>query len=467
MDANREARSPWIPFLAGLLAGGAGAVLAAAFLRERPRLDPGLIRSRRDHPALPPTVVIPGLLGSELRGQDGSRVWLNAGNALGYYDLSLPLRVPLADSADDLRPGGLLGTDTLLPRLFGFTEYADLLRVLDSAGFDRDPVAPATRASYHVFTYDWRRDLIDSARRLDETLERLADERGDPRARFNVIGHSMGGILLRYYLRYGTAEPGPDAAVTWAGARRIANAVIVASPCAGTVLALDALLNGSRVGFSTTTLAPQVIAPMVSMYELLPPAPAPALVDASGSDLALDLHDLATWERFAWGPFHPRDELHPVSEDLDRSKEFLTAALARGRAFHEALGRAPDTPCPVRLVALGGDCLATLGRAVVPEAPGQPPRIEPANEDEARVLYEAGDGRITRASVLCAHRATPELTHPADNGIPELAHAFFGAADHHGIYQEPTFQSILLRLLLRPLPTPPPEALPGPISVLA
>jgi hypothetical protein len=27
-----------------------------------------------------------------------------------------------------------------------------------------------------------------------------------------------------------------------------------------------------------------------------------------------------------------------------------------------------------------------------------------------------------------------------------------GGADHHGIYQEPTFQSILLRILLRSAP---------------
>src|SRR5439155_27036 len=82
---------------------------------------------------------------------------------------------------------------------------------------------------HHVFSYDWRRDLIETARRLHDTLETLAEACGDPAARFNVIGHSMGGLVARYYLRYGTAEPdaGP---VTWAGARRIANLVLVAVP---------------------------------------------------------------------------------------------------------------------------------------------------------------------------------------------------------------------------------------------
>jgi hypothetical protein len=165
----------------------------------------------------------------------------------------------------------------------------------------------------------------------------------------------------------------------------------------------------------------------------------------------VDLHDPRTWERFGWGPWHPTDPLHPAPEDLDRAREFLSATLSRARAFQRALSHAPDSPCPARVLVFGGDCLATVGRGVAPELPGQPPRLEPANEDEARLLYEAGDGRVTRSSVLVSYLATGERDeHPHDNGIPELSHAFFGAADHHGLYAEPTFQSALLRQLLRP-----------------
>jgi hypothetical protein len=63
-------------------------------------------------------------------------------------------------------------------------------------------------------------------------------------------------------------------------------------------------------------------------------------------------------------------------------------------------------------------------------------------------MMEAGDGRVTRASVLAAH--LPEGDDSDTGGLPEVSQAFFGSADHHGIYREPTFQSILLRLLLRP-----------------
>jgi hypothetical protein len=102
------------------------------------------------------------------------------------------------------------------------------------------------------------------------------------------------------------------------------------------------------------------------------------------------------------------------------------------------------------VVLLGGDCLPTLARAMVPEPRGTPPRFEPATHREADAMFEAGDGRVTRASVLAAHLPGAEEA-DTGSGLAEVSHAIFGSAEHHGIYREPTFQSILLRLLLRPV----------------
>ncbi len=170
-------------------------------------------------------------------------------------------------------------------------------------GFRPARTSGAAGMSQHVFAYDWRRDLVESARRLDETLAALADARGDADTQFNVVGHSMGGLIARYYLRYGTAEPDPDAPVTWAGARRIRNLILVAVPNGGGVHALEALLLGNRVGLSYATLASPVVTRMPSVYQLLPPIGAPALVDHTGEPIDADLHDIETWRRFGWGPF--------------------------------------------------------------------------------------------------------------------------------------------------------------------
>ena len=446
-DETPHPSSSWWPFAAGLLTGAAGLVLARA-LAPKPSLDARLLRGlRRDEDATPPTVLVPGILGSELVRPDGTQVWLNLRTTVGAYDLSLPPTLPLSESRDELVPAGLLGVDAALPRLFGFTEYADFLELLADAGFGTNGVGPTK----HVFTYDWRRDLIESARRLGNSLDALAETIGDPDARFNIVGHSMGGLVARYYLRFGGAEPG--GAVTWAGARRVENLVLVATPSGGSVPSLDALLNGNRVGLSSTTLAASVVAHMPSLFQLLPAAAAHPLVDSKGEPLDADPRDPGTWERLGWGPWAPRAgrrrEEPTAASDPEAEKAFLVAVLARTRTFHAALAQAPATACPVRVLAIGGDCLATPARAIVPERRGVPPRFEAWTRAEAEFLQEAGDGRVTRASVLASHLPDAHADEPGC-GIPELSRVMFGSADHHGIYSEPTFQSVLLRLLLRP-----------------
>jgi pimeloyl-ACP methyl ester carboxylesterase len=433
----------WGPFFMGLVAGGVGATIAHRQMRRR-LVDPRLIKWPRER--LTPVVVVPGAMGSGLERPDGTKVWLSWGNAVGSYELTLPCVLPLCESKDELLASGLLGAESLLPRLFGFTEYADLLELLHTAGFEA--AGRNGRPSYHIFSYDWRRDLVESARRLEAQLDALAERLGDPDARFNVVGHSMGGLVSRYYLRYGGAEPKEGAPVTWAGARRIQNLILVAVPNGGTISALDGLFNGHRVGLSSTTLAASVVTAMPSIYELLPPQGAPAFVSEDGEPLDVNLHDPELWRRHGWGVFSRDARESADAVTAERRQRFMEAALLRGKAFQAALSRHPDTPCPVRVISLGGDCLPTLARAVLPRQPGAPPRFEPDTRAEAEAMFDAGDGRITRASVLASWSEAADDDAPS--GVPEVAQCFFGSADHHGIYAEPTFQSILLRLLLRP-----------------
>src|SRR5262249_3989118 len=157
---------------------------------------------------VPPVVFVPGILGSELLRPDGTPVWLSLANALGYHDLHLPLCFPHNEQPYDLVPGRLVGTDGLLPRLFGFRAYEDFVHLLEAAGFRRHPAEPGG-LGYHVFTYDWRRDVVWAARRLHQAIEQLAEARRDRNLRVTVIGHSLGALVARHYLRYGTEEAGP------------------------------------------------------------------------------------------------------------------------------------------------------------------------------------------------------------------------------------------------------------------
>ena len=231
----------------------------------------------------------------------------------------------------------------------------------------------------------------------------------------------------------------------------------MATPNGGALPALGAILSGSRVGLSYTTLAASVVARMPSVYQLLPPGGTHVLLDSNDVPVEADLHDPATWERFGWSPFGPVDERRAPE------RAFVKAALARARAFHAALARPPESPCPVPVSLVGGDCLPTLARAVVGEGPaGQPPRFEPKTPTEQELMYEAGDGRVTRSSVLASHLPEARAAETG-SGIPEATRVYFGAADHHGLYADPAFQSLILRLLLDtpdrslpPHPIPPP-----------
>ena len=273
----------------------------------------------------------------------------------------------------------------------------------------------------------------------------------------------MGGLVVRYYLRYGGAEPRPGAPVRWAGARRAASVIQVATPNAGSIPALSAILRGERVGFSYTTLAAPVIQRMPSMYQLLPPCGSRPLIDPDGRQLDDDLHDPETWTKFGWGPFAPG-----ANGSLAAEREFVLAALERARVFHEALTVEPASPCPVPVYVLGGDCLLTAARAVVGEGPaGSLPRFDARTPAEQDLLFEPGDGRVTRASLLGSHLPPLET----DSGYAETSRVYFGSSDHHGLYADPAFQSLLLRLLLRPAPSAPapgpsrhlPEVAEGPV----
>ena len=202
----RAGQSAAWPFLAGL-AAGVGVAAAWGSLGRRRRLDPRIVRALPRAQKAPMMVFVPGLLGSQLLRPDGSVAWLNLGNTLGHHDLSLPRRCRSTSSRDELVPGlpdrhGLGAAARLrLHRVRGPARAARRrrLRAGRSAPACATPSTPTTGGA------TWSSPRAGLARRL----EGLADAMGEPDARFHLVGHSMGGLVVRWYLRYGGAEPSP------------------------------------------------------------------------------------------------------------------------------------------------------------------------------------------------------------------------------------------------------------------
>jgi triacylglycerol lipase len=92
--------------------------------------------------------------------------------------------------------------------------FTVLRRALRRRGFGR-----VWTMNYHVFTHDLR----SAARRLAATVEAICDQTGYER--IHVVGHSMGGLVARYYVQ------------RMGGDERVHTLVTLGSPHAGTTAA--------------------------------------------------------------------------------------------------------------------------------------------------------------------------------------------------------------------------------------
>lgn len=425
-----------------------------------------------------PVIVIPGVLGSKLVDRDSGRaVW---GAFAGEYAdpetdegarlVALPMAEgrPLSELRDSVSPDGVL--DSVRIRLLGVPlesqAYVYILKTLGVGGYRDEALGRAGAVVYRPghftcfqFPYDWRRDNAENARRLHEFIaekrayvkqelfRRYGVTRDD--LKFDVIAHSMGGLLLRYYLEYGDAplpEDGSLPPVTWAGARNVARAVFVATPNAGSADALSNLDEGVSFSWVLPRYDPVVIGTFPSLYQLLPRARHRAVVGPDGE--TLDPLDVATWKRFGWGLASPGADaslavqLPEVSDPAVRRRialDHLAKSLARARQFQAALDT-PATPPPgLTLHLFAGDAEPT-------------PAVLAVDRD-GRLTVRAtapGDGTVLRTSAIMDERETGEWRPGVVSPIAWTDVTFL-FADHLALTRDPAFtDNILFRLLESP-----------------
>ncbi len=264
--------------------------------------------------------------------------------------------------------------------------------------------APADRqdrtrtASLFVLYYDWRRDLSESACLLAERIARIRAATGAPRVL--LVTHSLGGVVARYYLRYGGRDamrdrdcPLADAtmgmAVNTPGAESIGGVVLLGVPHRGSALAFRALLQDAALFGAIGLGIREAVFTMPLAWQLLPfPEPdgkVPLLLGKNG-DERISLFTLRTWVERGWIPGD--------AQDRERLR-FAEAMLARAVLFQKTMtGRHRAEEAVSRLV-VGAECRPTLTRAIAGEA-----RVQFLNREETdhplfpRVTVP-GDGVVT------------------------------------------------------------------------
>jgi pimeloyl-ACP methyl ester carboxylesterase len=213
-------------------------------------------------------VLLPGILGSVL-ARDGKEVWAPSPGAIGraLWTLGRSVRSLALESdpweQDDLGDG-IVATRVMpdvhiIPGLWGIDGYSAISRLI----CDHFDVVPGE--TYLEFPYDWRRDNRVAARQLrrlvDEKLH--AQRQQNPSAKLVLVGHSMGGLVARYFL---------ECLDGWCDTRAL---ITFGTPHRGSLNALDFLVNGfvKKVGPLKVADLTTLLRSLTSVYQLLPVYP--------------------------------------------------------------------------------------------------------------------------------------------------------------------------------------------------
>lgn len=419
-----------------------------------------LYAMRASYVGQPPLIVIPGIMGSELADREtGAQAWPGGWWKLAtseYRDLALEIDPETLEP----RPNRLEPVD-ITEQALGVDFYGQLLHTLERfGGYVRarpgDPVPADAPPRLYVFAYDWRQDNVETARRLDALVEQVRRDHGDPGLKVDVVAHSMGGLVVRYYVRYGTTDVLDDNEfpVNLHGARRIRRVVLLGTPNLGSITSLHSFLKGIRVGLRT--IPPEVLATMPSIYQLFPHPIIDWLITAGGRPLERDLFSRELWERFHWSIFEPElaARLAATGHDTDALHAWFGKRLERARRFVWSLSVAlPESP--LQFIVLGGDCRLTPARALVEEVDGDSViRLYPdeitgpvAGVDYEQLMLEPGDGRVTKPSLLARDSLDPSVPRHEWSFFP-LAFSFSLCEDHDTLTGNINFQDNLLNVLL-------------------
>jgi hypothetical protein len=340
--------------------------------------------------------------------------------------------------------------------------YGALLRTLErDGGFRRcTPGKPPARGrNFYVFVYDWRLDNSQSAVQLDALISRIRADYADPALKVDIVAYSNGGLVARYFARFGAVSlrDGAIPEATCAGAAAIRRLLLVGTPNLGTLQPALAFVRGEEMGLQS--VPPEVVATCPGAPQLLPHPRVPWLLDVHGRTVRSDVFDAATWRELGWCVFDPEVRARTVAEHgggaagrryLDALERYFARSLARARQFALALAQ-PAPPNDPRVFVFGGDCALTLARLV--ERIGDrffaretPDAIEApvAGVDYGALMFEPGDLVVTRDSLLAL----------ASDTRPALAveHAVFLCEQHRNLTSNPTFQDNLLHTLLAETP---------------
>lgn len=343
-----------------------------------------------------PVVFVPGILGSELVDQSGTKVWGPLIPSLRNFHR---LEFPRDSALDEIRSSGLVNEVQILGP-FKIDQYSGLLRTLKELGFQEGH-------DLFLFPYDWRQSNFDTAAELRNFV------RGKPalRGRYRILAHSMGGLVARIFIdRYSEGK-------------RVDRLITLGTPHLGSHSALRPLLEGfgaiQNVLAGGSETVRRIAFSLPSLYEMLPFYSGCCLYEQSGNspervDLLLD----ATWNSFTW---------LPTSERTQAARERRQEALRRAREIRDIVRR--GFPEGVTLFPVAGALLSTQSQVLL-------------SQDRTSLrwgLEGSGDGTVVEGSAAAGSLPDARVAIRRHSTIFEDAHVKIQLArllvDHREIEQ--------------------------------
>lgn len=443
----------------------------------------------------PPVIIIPGITGSNLLNPKTDKyVWFSLKRDKDD-DLRLPMTSPvLSGNRDSLIPKDIIRKVeiSILPDV---EVYQSLIDALKSRGYtEGNWDKPQATDVFYVFPYDWRRDNVETARLLIQRIEKAKRLLKNPKLKFDILAHSMGGLIARYAAMYGKAEPPATASPrpTWAGAVHIDKLMMFGTPNEGAMDSLKSLINGYPIVADRKLpfiddLRPEDVMSNPSGFQLLPHQNTARFLDEDLKPMNVDLYNIDTWIKYGWGAiadpkFISKLKGSPQTGDVVKKtnisapasgksyddqlvekttysqvRAYFIAALTRAKRFQAALD-APSPSTPIRIFAYGGNCSETLDAAIIVrdeknnrwETIVEAKDFKGANGNDVKkdavkaAIFTIGDGRVTQRSLLAE---------TSINGGPEIeniafASSFFACGSHTKLFLEKLIQDSFLSTLI-------------------
>jgi pimeloyl-ACP methyl ester carboxylesterase len=188
-------------------------------------------------------VVVPGIGGSVLRDERGRDLWTVRARRIlpalarfvrGKDRLQLPVGMGDSKPRDGVQVAGLLSDLHALPGFWTIDGYRRCVDTLTKR-FEIERPANGRPGNLIEFAYDWRLSNRYNGRRLAEQAAIALDQwqrEGHPHAKLVIVGHSMGGLVARWFL---------DVEGGHALTRRL---ITIGTPYQGSLKALGVLTNG-------------------------------------------------------------------------------------------------------------------------------------------------------------------------------------------------------------------------------